>query len=222
MMRVRRTVPLALGALVWSVAMTERVHAQASNYPSLQVPTASTRDYTAAVSSGSGTVAMFQWREGWSRGRHWQLDGGLIDRKGSGNLSLFAGGGIGHELTRATKDQPLDVLLTAGVGAAFGGGSTVVRIPVGASIGHTFPLEQGMSVTPYVHPRASIDVASNGGRNGGGQSEVSLNFDLGVSFTVNPQFAVRAAAAFTGSEVAGGQDSFAIGFNWTPAGLSRR
>ena len=34
--------------------------------------------------------------------------------------------------------------------------------------------------------------------------------------------AVRAAAAFTGSELAGAQDTFAIGFNWTPASLSRR
>jgi len=33
---------------------------------------------------------------------------------------------------------------------------------------------------------------------------------------------VRAAAAFTGSELGGAQDTFAIGFNWTPASLSRR
>ena len=51
---------------------------------------------------------------------------------------------------------------------------------------------------------------------------MSLNFDLGVNFRVNAQFAVRAAAAFTGSELAGAQDTFAIGFNWTPAPMSRR
>ena len=59
-------------------------------------------------------------------------------------------------------------------------------------------------------------------RSGGSQSEVSLNFDLGVNFQVNAQFAVRGAAAFTGSDLGGAQDTFAIGFNWTPAPLARR
>ena len=222
MMTVRTTVAFTLGALMAAVTVTERAEAQASNYPSLQVPTASTRDYTAAVSSGAGTMALFQWREGWAPRRHWQLDAGLIDRKGSDNLSLFVGGGIGQELAHARGDQPLDVLFTAGAGVAFGGGSTVVRLPVGVSIGHTFDLEQGMALTPFVHPRASLDVASGGGRDGGSQSAVSLNFDLGLNLQVNRQFAVRAAAAFTGSELAGAQDSFAVGFNWTPAPLARR
>ena len=219
--RVDRVIGAAAFAL--SIAFTPATaHAQASNYPSLQVPTASTRDYNAAVSSGAGTTALFQWREGWQPRRHWQLEAGLTDRKGSDALSLFVGGGIGQEITRARGDQPLDVLFTAGAGAALGGGATVVRIPVGVSIGHTFDLEQGMAITPYVHPRASLDWASGGGRSGGSQSEVSLNFDLGVNFQVNSQFAVRAAAAFTGSELGGAQDTFAIGFNWMPAPLSRR
>lgn len=222
MMTLRTTVAFTLGALVAAATATERADAQASNYPSMQVPSASTRDYTAAVSSGAGTTALFQWREGWAPRRHWQLDAGLIDRKGSDNLSLFVGAGIGQEIARASGDQPLDLLFTAGAGAAFGGGYTLVRIPVGVSLGHTFDLEQGMAITPYVHPRASVDVASSGGRNGGGQSEVSLNFDLGVNFQVNSQFSVRAAAAFTGSELAGAQDTFALGFNWTPAPLARR
>jgi hypothetical protein len=221
MMTMRTTVAFTLGALVAAVTVSERADAQASNYPSMQVPTASTRDYTAAVSSGAGTTALFQWREGWAPRRHWQLDAGLIDRKGSDNLSLFVGAGIGQELANASGDQPLDLLFTAGAGAAFGGGSTVVRLPVGVSIGHTFDLEQGVALTPFVHPRASLDVASGKG-DGGSRSEVSLNFDLGVNLQVNRQFAVRAAAAFTGAELAGAQDSFAIGFNWTPAPLVRR
>ena len=227
--RVDRVIGVA--AFAWSLAFSLAfciafspaiAHAQASNSPSMQVPTASTRDYTAAVSSGAGTTALFQWREAWKPSRHWQLEAGLTDRKGSDALSLFVGGGIGQEIARARGDQPLDVLFTAGAGAAFGGGATLVRIPVGVSIGHTFGLEQGMAIIPYVHPRASLDWASGGGASGGGQSEVSLNFDLGVNFQVNSQFAVRAAAAFTGSELGGAQDTFAIGFNWTPAPLSRR
>lgn len=221
--RVNRVIGVAAFALslAFSLAFSSTIaHAQASNSPSMQVPTASTRDYTAAVSSGAGTTALFQWREAWKPSRHWQLEAGLTDRKGSDALSLFVGGGIGQEITRARGDQPLDVLFTVGAGAALGGGATVARIPVGVSIGHTFGLDQGMAITPYVHPRASLDWASGGG--GGSQSEVSLNFDVGVNFQVNSQFAVRAAAAFTGSELGGAQDTFAIGFNWTPASLSRR
>ena len=227
--RVNRVIGVA--AFAWSLAFSLAfciafspaiAHAQASNSPSMQVPTASTRDYTAAVSSGAGTTALFQWREAWKPSRHWQLEAGLTDRKGSDALSLFVGGGIGQEITRARGDQPLDVLFTAGAGAALGGGATVVRIPVGVSFGHTFALEQGMAITPYVHPRASLDWASGGGASGGSQSEVSLNFDVGVNFQVNAQFAVRAAAAFTGSDLGGAQDTFAVGFNWTPAPLSRR
>ncbi len=227
--RVNRVIGVA--AFAWSLAFSLAfciafspaiAHAQASNSPSMQVPTASTRDYTAAVSSGAGTTALFQWREAWQPRRHWQLEAGLTDRKGSDALSLFVGGSIGQEITRARGDQPLDVLFTAGAGAALGGGATVVRIPVGVSFGHTFALEQGMAITPYVHPRASLDWASGGGASGGSQSEVSLNFDVGVNFQVNAQFAVRAAAAFTGSDLGGAQDTFAVGFNWTPAPLSRR
>jgi hypothetical protein len=219
--RVDRVIGAAAFALSIVVPLAT-AHAQASNYPSLQVPTASTRDYTAAVSSGAGTTVLFQWREAWQPRRHWQLEAGLTDRTGSDALSLLVGGGIGQEITRARGDQPLDLLFTAAAGAAFGGGATVVRIPVGVSIGHTFALEQGMAITPYVHPRASFDWASGGGRSGGSQSEVSLNFDLGVNVQVNAQFAVRAAAAFTGSDLGGARDAFAIGFNWTPTPLLRR
>jgi hypothetical protein len=193
--------------------------AQAANYPSLQLPTASTRDYTAAIASGSGTLAVFQWREGTGPGMHLGLDVGVADYNGTSNLNLFIGGSLGRELMRSAGEQPLDVMLTAGAGAGFGGGSTVFRVPVGVSIGHTFRLEQGMSLTPYVHPRLSIDICDDCGAGGGNRSEVSLNFDLGANFQVNRQFGVRAAASFSGSDFFGG-DSFALGFTWTPSLLS--
>ena len=43
MMTMRTTVAFTLGALVAAVSVSERADAQASNYPSMQVPTASTR-----------------------------------------------------------------------------------------------------------------------------------------------------------------------------------
>ncbi len=231
---VRRTLLRALrmtgvsrvmtGAAVCVVALGidgARLEAQAFNYPSMQLPQTSTRDYTAAISGGDGTTALFQWREGWKPGRHLQLDLGLADRKGSDNLLLFVGGSFGQELVRATGDQPLDLLLSAGVGTAFGSGVSLVRVPVGVSIGHTFELDQGMSLTPYLHPRASLDLCSTCGPRRNGRSELSLNFDLGANFQVNREFALRVAGSFSGSDLVGTQDSFAIGFNWTPQPLVR-
>ena len=209
-----------LAALIAAVPLTQ-TGAQAANYPSLQLPTASSRDYTAAIASGSGTLAVFQWREGTGPGMHLGLDVGVADYSGSNNLNLFVGGSIGRELLRATGEQPLDLMLTGGAGVGFGGGSTIFRVPVGVSLGHTFGLDQGMSLTPYVHPRLSIDICDDCGPGGDNRSEMSLNFDLGVSFQVNRQFGVRAAASFSGSDFFG-DDSFGLGFNWTPSLLSNR
>lgn len=212
---------VGLMGVIGAFASSAPLQSQAFNYPSLQVPTASTRDYTAALTGGAGTTVLFQWREGWGERRHVQLDVGLADRKGSETLMLLVGGFVGRELLRATGDQPLDLLLTVGAGAAFGSGVTLFRVPAGVSIGHTFELDQAMSLTPYVHPRASLDICSSCGSRGRGRTELSLNFDLGVNFQVNREFALRAAGSFSGSDLLGTEDTFAVGFNWTPRPLVR-
>ena len=205
----------AAGALVPNVA-----RAQAFNYPSLQLPTASTRDYTAAIAGGRGTTALFQWREGAGAGMHLGLDAGIADPPGRGGLVLFVGGSGGKELLRASGDQPLDLLGTVGVGVAFGSGNSLVRVPVGVSIGHTFPLDEGMSITPYVHPRVSLDILNRKAA-GSDNTEVTLNFDLGANLQVNRQFALRVAGVFSGSDQYGSGNAFTVGFNWTPSALAR-
>lgn len=209
-----------IGAL--SLLLTPRAGvAQASNYPSLQVPRASDRDYTAAIAGGNGSSLLFQWREGLTGARHLQLDVGATDRKGDENLLLFVAGTYAQQLTTARGDQPLDVLFTVGGGAGFSSGTTIFRFPVGTSLGHTFDLEDGLAITPYVHPRASLDACSNCGRRGGSRSELTLNFDVGVSFRVNRTLALRAAAAFSGSDLIGNDDALAFGLTWTPTALLR-
>lgn len=212
---------VGMSALVVASLLSSRIDAQAYQYPSLQVPRVSTRDYTAALVGGAGSTALFQWREGWTSTRHVELDAGLADRRGDASLVAFVGGSVGQELARATKEQPLDLLLTGGAGLAFGGGVTVLRVPIGVSLGHTFELDQGMTLTPYVHPRASIDLCSSCGIERRSRSEVSLNFDLGANFQVNQQFGIRAAGSFTGSDLAGGRDTFAVGLVWTPAAMAK-
>ena len=217
--RARRQGLALLTTITVALVPGSIVEAQAFNYPALQIPRASVRDYTAAIAAGSGTSAIFQWREGMRPGLHLGLDAGIADPSGGDDLFLFVGGSLGKELTRSTSTQPLDILLTAGAGAAFGGGTTLFRLPVGVSIGHTFDLEDGYALTPFVHPRLSVDVCDDCGGGGDSDSEVSLSFDLGVSFQVNRQFAVRAAGSFSGSDLFR-DDAFAVGFTWTPAALS--
>ncbi len=196
--------------------------AQAYNYPAMQMPSASERDYTASIVGGGGTTLLFQWREGAGKGLHFSLDAGLADPKGRLDPLLFVGGGLGKELLRATRDQPLDLLFTAGAGAAFGGNATALRVPVGVSIGHTFGLDQEMSITPFVHPRVSLDACGRCRRDNERDVTASLNFDLGANWQVTRQFAVRVAASFTGSDVVGTDETLGVGFSWTPAGLVRR
>ena len=172
------------------------ISAQAYGYPSLQIPTVSERDYTAAITAANGTSVLFQWREGISSKSHLSLDAGLGDPVGSSNLVMFLGGGYAQQLARATAAQPLDLLFTAGAGVAFGDGFTLLRVPVGISAGHRFELEDNFAITPYVHPRISLDACASCGRT---SSELSLNFDVGANFEVTPNFAVRAAAQFSGS-----------------------
>jgi len=218
-----RVTAAAVAALIGSLVLSPRVvEAQAYNYPSMQTPRASTRDYTAGIVGGAGTTFLFQWREGLSNSLHWQLDAGFADPEGGVDPLLFVGGSLGKELTRARADQPLDVLFTAGVGAAFGGNATVFRVPLGVSVGHTFELDQGMSLTPYVHPRLSVDACGSCGRDRDSRTNLSANFDIGGHWQVNRQFGVRVSASFSGSDLVGTDETVAIGFNWTPAGLSRR
>ncbi len=198
----------------------EVVTAQAYSYPSLQLPTVSTRDYTAAIVGATGTTALFQWRERITQQMHVSLDAGLADPAGNSNLLIFAAGNLGRQLVRANGDQPLDVLFTGGLGVSLGGSTRFLRVPIGVSVGHRFGLDGGFALTPYVHPRISLDVCGRCGAHNDNNSELSLNFDVGVNFEVNSKFAVRLAGAFSGSELLGKNDAFAIGIAWTPAALA--
>lgn len=211
---------LALGAAVAIAPHTAA--AQALNYPAMQIPSVSERDYTGAAVGSNGTMLMFQWREGMTADTHLGLDVGLYDPSFRGaKTALFFAGNLGYDLIRATADQPLDMLLTAGAGFSVADGRTSVRLPIGLVLGHRFELDQGMAVTPFVHPRLSVDICSSCSVRGRSQSDVSLNFDLGGSFEVNQYLSVRLSALFSGAEQYGSDDAIAVGLTWTPAGLRK-
>ena len=184
-----------------------------SFYPSFQQPRTVSREFNFAIADGDElTPLVFQWREGTSPGTQLSLDLGLADPDND-NLDTFfmVGGQYARMLTQARADMPLDLLLTVGIFSQFGNDLTMVGVPVGVSVGHRFPLTgTSMAVTPYVHPRVSLDYASF---NDESDTEVNITFDIGGNLEITPQLALRVTALF------GDADAVGLSLAWTPRGL---
>ncbi len=208
---------LAAG-LAGGLALPRGLSAQAWFYPSFQTPQIADREYNFAAIAAGGADFLFQWREGVAARTQLSVDAGIADGEGPSNTKVFFGGQWARELVRATEPQPLDVLLTAGAGLAIGNGPGLFRIPVGVSVGHRFPLENGLAITPYVHPRLSIDVCA-GCPAEADDTQLNVDFDIGASFELTRQLAVRGSILFSG---AADDTGIGIGLTYTPAGVRRR
>ena len=196
--------------------------AQAWAYPSFQQPRVVEREFNFAVADAAGTSLIFQWREGISARSQWGLDVGFADRDGDeGDGVLILGGSFAYQLTQARDDMPLDFLLTTGLGIGITDPGNTMRIPVGVSIGHEFELDQGMALTPYIHPRLSIDYCGDCGPDNDSETELGVDFDIGLNFRVNQTLALRFSALFGGSELFGNEDGIGLSLAWTPLGLKR-
>lgn len=193
--------------------------AQAWHYPTLQVPTISSRDFSVLVAGGGdyGTSFVGQWREGIAPDVMVNFDVGLAT---PGNRTLFlAGAGLGYTLMKSTEEVPIDLMLTGGLYGAFGDGS-LVRIPVGVVAGHYFPLSGGLAVTPFVSPRLSVDIcASNCGNEG---TDLKLNFDIGARLDVTKTIGVTAALTVGGLGNSPSRTSFGVGVVYRPNMVPRR
>lgn len=209
----------------WIVALMAAVpaaaEAQAWAYPSFQPPRVANREFNFGVADAgdAGTSLIFQWREGVTPRGQLSLDVGFADPDGKGNGKLLLGGQFGAMLNEARADMPLDFLLTGGINFAVGDGSDLIRIPFGVSIGHRFPLDEGFAITPYVHPRVSLDVCTDCG--GHDETDLGIDFDLGASFEVTRQLSFRVSALLGGSDTFGDSDGFGLSLVWSPPSLSR-
>jgi hypothetical protein len=207
--------------------------AQAYNYPVLQTPRIVDREYNfAAASAGnSGTALIFQWREGLNADWQFSLDGGIASPHGGGDTRLLLGGALAWQWKRANADLPFDVALTGGAGFSTGNNLNVVRIPTGAAVGHTFKLENGNELTPFVHPRLSLDFCSDPvetiNPNGSvvhvcpSSSKVDVDVDVGVNYEVTPQVALRVAGLLGGTSYLGSTNAIGFSVAWTPKGLKK-
>jgi hypothetical protein len=204
--------------LALSVLTANTLVAQAYVYPSLQTPVIVDREYNFAAASGAGTSVIVQWREGVAQSLQTGVEAGLASPKGGGDARLLVGGSLAFQLSRSTDDFPFDVALTLGAGLSLGGDTSIVRIPFGAVVGHTFELDGGYKLTPYAHPRLSIDHC---GACAGSSSKVSVDVDLGLDFVVTPQISLRTALLFSGADYSGGTNAVGFSLAWTPRGLKK-
>lgn len=218
----RRTTLLLL-ALV-ALAPIASANAQGWSYPSFQPPRTAIREFNFGVAQadGPGTTLLFQWREESGPRQQLSLDAGIADSDvEDAELMLFVGGQYAFQMSRSTPDVPLDFLVTGGAYLAVGD-FTLFRFPIGISVGHRFELEDGMALTPYVHPRLSIDLCNNCSADGNddSDSDIAVTFDLGLNFEVTRTVAIRAAAIFAGSD-SFDSDGFGVSVAWTPPWLAR-
>lgn len=203
----------ALAAAALAVAGAAEAGAQ-TFYPAFQPPRTVAREYTFAVADGDGlTALLFQWREGWSPTSQFAFEGGIADPAGDGDVSLLLGATYGRQLARATNDLPLDILLTLG-GNTMIGDTFVLEVPVGVSVGHRFPLDQGLAITPYVHPRLALQYVSVDDES---DTDLGVAFDIGVDFEVSSRLSIRGALTFGDDD----GDAIGIGLSWRPMGLRR-
>jgi hypothetical protein len=190
-----------------------------STYPSFQQPRVVNREFNFAIADGSDiTPLVFQWREHTAPGTQLSLDLGVADPDFPGSdLFFMVGGQYASVLTQSRADMPLDILFTAGLFTQFGNDLTFLSVPVGVSVGHRFPLTgTSMAITPYVHPRISLDYGKFGGES---DTEVNITFDLGGNLELTPQLALRVSAMLGGDGFLGDSDAIGFSLAWTPRGL---
>lgn len=194
--------------------------AQAWHYPALQPPAISTREFNFAVAGGSGlygTTGLAQWREGVGPDTHLAFDLGFASP--TGTTYFLLGAAVGQRLVRSSPQTPIDLVLTGGLYGAFSGDFSVVRLPIGVSVGHRFPLQGGMALTPYAHPRLSIDVCASN-CNGVG-TDLNVNFDMGLDWEINRTLSLRGAFTVGGVSALPSRTSFGFSLAFHPQTLPR-
>jgi hypothetical protein len=226
-MHVRRSVlRAALGAAAFA-AVSSTVQAQAANYPAFEMPRVENRAFNFAIADGGdvGTQLIFQWREGMSPRVQLGLDAGFGDPEAAGSDSyFFLGGAFGYQITRSNGEMPLDIMLASGLNVArfsFGDEDlNLIRVPVGVSLGHRFPLERAMAITPFAHPRLILEHCSEDCIDGD-DTGFGLGFDLGVNFDLSAAAALRLSLSFANGELFDDEDALGFGFVWHPSGSRR-
>jgi hypothetical protein len=124
---------------------------------------------------------------------------GFLDADDDADLVL--GGRFRTRLLTHSEDFPLDGALTVGLGAVFYDGDTVLRVPIGLSLGRRIDSgSSGLSFVPYLHP-VLIPTFD-------GDDELELALGLGLDIHLTRRFDLRVAGSV------GDLEGFAVSFAW--------
>jgi hypothetical protein len=158
------------------------------------------------ANSGSATGLAAIWRQSGNLNLGIRL--GAFDLEDIGN-SLAVGAELYGPLSLFSGSQ-LDVAWTLGAGAVFGDDYTVGTIPLGMSLG--LRLGSGsVSIQPYVHPRAALDIIAIGeGNNEETDTDFAFVLDLGADVNLGERFIVRLGGSFLDREAFG----VGIAYRW--------
>ena len=138
---------------------------------------------------------------GFASGRNdWGIRLGFLDD--GDRTELVLGGRFRTRLVTHSEDFPLDGALALGVGAVFYQGVTVVRTPIGLSLGRRIDSKSsGISFVPYLQPTLVPTF-------GGGDSELEFALGLGLDLRLSRRVDLRVSGAV------GDLEGFAVSLAW--------
>jgi hypothetical protein len=190
-------------AAVAGLALVSAAHAQETGTPVFSAPyRAFAHDefglsLSAPEGSDLGVEGFFSFASGRS---DFGLRVGALDSDGGSDLAL--GGRFRTRVFTHSSDFPLDGALTVGLGAVFYDGNTVLRTPIGLSLGRRFDSHgSGISFVPYLQPVLVPTFSED-------DSSFDFALGLGLDMRLARHFDLRVSGSV--GDLAG----FAVSFAW--------
>lgn len=143
------------------------------------------------------------WRQGGSIGLG--VRAGFTEFGDQGDILLGAEfyGSLGSLLA----GSPVEAAWYSGVGATFGDGVDLYRVPLGVSLGLPIGTD-GLRIRPYVLPRAVFDLAVLDTEGDDTQSEFDFAVDLGADVAVGERLILKIGSTLTDNTI------FGVGLTW--------
>lgn len=199
-MRQTTLVSLAVAAVL---ALGASAGAQETGTPVFSAPyrAFSTHELGLSLSAPEGADLGFEGFYSFASGRNdFGLRVGVLDADDASDLVL--GGRFRTRLLTHSDDFPLDGALTVGVGAVFLDGGTVLRTPIGLSLGRRIDSKSsGLSFVPYLQPVLVPRFSE-------GDSELELALGMGLDLRLTRRFDLRVAGSV------GDLEGFSVTFAW--------
>ena len=198
-----RHTTLAVFSAAATLALGASAFAQETGTPVFSAPyrAFASHELGLSLSAPEGADLGFEGFYSFASGRNdFGLRVGFLDSDDDADLVL--GGRFRARLLTHSEDFPLDGALTVGLGAVFYDGGSVLRVPIGLSLGRRIDSgSSGLSFVPYLHP-VLVPTFSEG------DNELELALGLGLDIRLTRRFDLRVAGSV------GDLEGFSVSFAW--------